>query len=192
VRLVPSGWHAAIGIAWRSGDPAFNAGRIENTTGTTISGTTTGNITGVDPNLGPLKDNGGPTFTHALVAGSPALDKGASFGAITDQRGLPRPFDDPAIPNAAAGGDGADIGAFEVQPAITSVVRITSITKNGNSVTIHGVGVPSAVHKIRATNDLLVPFNVNPIGTPTADANGNFQFTDNTGLTRRFYRAVYP
>jgi hypothetical protein len=28
---------------------------------------------GTDPNLGPLQNNGGPTFTHALLAGSPAI-----------------------------------------------------------------------------------------------------------------------
>ena len=33
-----------------------------------------------DPMLGPLQDNGGPTFTHALLGGSPAIDKGKNFG----------------------------------------------------------------------------------------------------------------
>src|SRR5690606_23826626 len=34
------------------------------------------NLTGVDPQLGPLQDNGGPTFTHALRLGSPTIDAG--------------------------------------------------------------------------------------------------------------------
>lgn len=63
--------------------------------------------------LGPLRDNGGATFTHALKPGSPAIDKGKSNGLATDQRGAPRPFDLASIPNAA-GGDGSDIGAFEL------------------------------------------------------------------------------
>jgi predicted outer membrane repeat protein len=67
----------------------------------------------IDPLLGPLGDNGGPTLTHALLPGSPAIDKGSSFGVTTDQRGEPRPFDFASVPNAA-GGDGSDIGAFEV------------------------------------------------------------------------------
>jgi hypothetical protein len=70
-----------------------------------------------DPKLGPLQDNGGPTFTHAFVCRSPAIDRGKNFSAsVTDQRGVgfARTFDDPAVPNAAAG-DGADIGAFEAQ-----------------------------------------------------------------------------
>lgn len=66
---------------------------------------------GLDP---VLKDNGGPTPTHALLEGSIAIDRGNSFGASTDQRGLPRPSDFPAISNKE-GGDGSDIGAFELQ-----------------------------------------------------------------------------
>jgi len=74
------------------------------------------NIVGAaHPGLGPLQDNGGPTQTHALLPSSPAIDKGSSFGSTTDQRGLPRPYDNPRIPNAE-GGDGSDIGAFEKQP----------------------------------------------------------------------------
>jgi polygalacturonase len=64
------------------------------------------------PMLGPLQSNGGPTPTMALLFGSPAMDRGNSFGLTTDQRGAPRPFDFASIPNAD-GGDGSDIGAFE-------------------------------------------------------------------------------
>ncbi len=56
---------------------------IRNTTGATITGDTATNITGVDPNLGPLQDNGGLTFTHALLTGSPAIDKGESSGTTS-------------------------------------------------------------------------------------------------------------
>jgi hypothetical protein len=63
-----------------------------------------------DPKLGPLASNGGPTPTHALAAGSPAIDAGDAFGVTTDQRGRPRPTD---FPGVAAAGDGSDIGAFE-------------------------------------------------------------------------------
>jgi CSLREA domain-containing protein len=75
------------------------------------------NITGVDPQLGPLADNGGPTRTQALAfSTSPALDKGSASGLSTDQRGEPRPFDLPTIPNSGApGADGSDIGAVEMQ-----------------------------------------------------------------------------
>lgn len=64
---------------------------IENTAGTTIVGNLTGNITGLDPNLGPLQDNGGNTLTQALLTGSPAIDAGDNTGApATDQRGFAR------------------------------------------------------------------------------------------------------
>jgi Ca2+-binding RTX toxin-like protein len=72
-------------------------------------------IFGEDPQLGPLQDNGGPTPTRAPSKSSPVADKGKSFGAITDQRGVARPIDWPNVANSAAdGGDGADIGAFEL------------------------------------------------------------------------------
>jgi parallel beta-helix repeat protein len=49
------------------------------------------NIVGLDPLLGPLQDNGGPTFTHALLRGSPAIDRGANAGVLTDLGGVARP-----------------------------------------------------------------------------------------------------
>jgi hypothetical protein len=87
---------------------------IESTERTTITGNTTGNFLGQDPQLMPLGNYGGPTQTHALRLTSPAIDKGNSFGVTTDQRAQPRPFDNPNIPNAT-GSDGTDIGAFERQ-----------------------------------------------------------------------------
>lgn len=75
-----------------------------------------------------LADNGGSTKTVALIAGSAAIDKGAAqSGIVTDQRGLDRPQDDPAIfpPN---GGNNSDIGAFELDQCGGTVV-----TNTGNS-----------------------------------------------------------
>jgi predicted outer membrane repeat protein len=77
----------------------------------------------LDPLLGPLADNGGPTLTHALLPGSPAIDRGKSFGETTDQRAEPRPFNFGSITNAA-GGDGSDIGAFEVGRPKLEIQRI--------------------------------------------------------------------
>jgi HYR domain/Secretion system C-terminal sorting domain len=65
------------------------------------------------PGLGILADNGGPTQTHKLLSGSPALDNGNAFSLTTDQRGLARTLDIPSQTNAA-GGDGTDIGAIEM------------------------------------------------------------------------------
>ena len=69
---------------------------------------------GADPGLKPLADNGGPAPTHAITPGGPARDQGSSGGLTVDQRGFPRPVDDPAVANAPFG-DGSDIGAFELQ-----------------------------------------------------------------------------
>jgi hypothetical protein len=66
-----------------------------------------------------------------LLEGSPAIDKGNSFEESTDQRGLPRPSDFVGIPNAS-GGDGSDIGAFELQlrePDATPPKDINTIPK---------------------------------------------------------------
>ena len=64
-----------------------------------------GDISGVDPLLGSLQDNGGPTETHALLPGSPAIDQApvADCTLTADQRGVARPQ-----------GVACDIGAFEV------------------------------------------------------------------------------
>ncbi|HEV7731775.1 MAG TPA: right-handed parallel beta-helix repeat-containing protein [Candidatus Binatia bacterium] len=84
---------------------------VGDTTGCAGFVAATGDQIGVDPLLGPLGDNGGPTHTQALLAGSPALDKGdpavpGSGGTAceaVDQRGTSRPQ-----------GTACDIGAFEV------------------------------------------------------------------------------
>lgn len=67
-------------------------------------------------NTDPLLDTAGPlpngarTPTIALMAGSPAIDRGNRYGLTTDQRGVARPFDNAGAANAS---DGADIGAYE-------------------------------------------------------------------------------
>jgi hypothetical protein len=76
--------------------------------------TGTGDQTGVDPLLVPLASNGGPTQTMALTPGSPAIDAGVAAGATLDQRGMPRPVDDPGVANTG-GSDGTDIGAYEAE-----------------------------------------------------------------------------
>ena len=63
------------------------------------------NLFGLDPLLGPLAYNGGPTLTRALLPGSPALDRGSNPEGLTeDQRG----YGSDRVVGAAA-----DIGAYE-------------------------------------------------------------------------------
>lgn len=104
---------------------------IGNTGGTVVTGITTGNKLNVDPMLGPLQDNGGPTKTIAPLPGSPVIDAGNVNGTSIDQRGLVRPVDDPTIPNA--GGDGTDMGAYEVQAdQLPGCSGIDRVVRNGN------------------------------------------------------------
>jgi CSLREA domain-containing protein len=70
-------------------------------------------ITGVDPQLGSLADNGGPTETMLPSNTSPVIDQGkAQAGLTTDQRGEPRTVDNGKT--EPPGGDGTDIGAVEL------------------------------------------------------------------------------
>jgi len=73
-----------------------------------------------DPLIDPLGDYGGMTETHRLQASSTAIDKGYSFGLTTDQRGFVRPYDKSNYSNAT-GGDGSDIGAYELHFTVTMV-----------------------------------------------------------------------
>ena len=85
----------------------------------------TGDVFSSDPLLGPLQNNGGPTQTHALLAGSPAIDAGNPSGCrdnlgallLKDQRGLRRTVD--------GNRDGAarcDIGPIEFGSGVTTGV----------------------------------------------------------------------
>jgi hypothetical protein len=66
-----------------------------------------------DPLLGPLQSNGGPTFTHALLPGSPAIDEG-------DPDFTPPPLYDQRGPDFWRVRNGRiDVGAFEVQAGST-------------------------------------------------------------------------
>ncbi|MFI5457310.1 MAG: beta strand repeat-containing protein [Isosphaerales bacterium] len=94
----------------------------------TLTNGVNGNIVGVDPLLGPLANNGGPTETMALSPGSPAIDTGsATIPGVTfpntDQRGALR---GPAGLNA---GSTVDIGAYEASSSylVTSTAASTDV-----------------------------------------------------------------
>ncbi len=93
------------------------------------SGFVASDLVNVNPLLGPLQDNGGPTQTIALLAGSPAINAGNNVNAPAfDQRG----------PGFARLVNGAiDIGAFEVQPGPNPAsLKINDVTvTEGNTGT---------------------------------------------------------
>lgn len=95
-----------------------NNNLIGDTTNCTITGGVGKNLYALDPLLGALQNNGGPTSTHLPAAGSPVIDKGKSSGCINvsgavitvDQRVETRPIDGDGNGNARC-----DIGSVEVQ-----------------------------------------------------------------------------
>ncbi len=98
-------------FAGNSPTNCYNASTMESD-GWSLSSDTSCDLTspddlpGVNPLLGDLQDNGGPTETHALPANSPAVDAAQCDDFLpTDQRGVARPY-----------GLACDIGAFEYAP----------------------------------------------------------------------------
>lgn len=102
-------------------------GQVSSATGFGAMGDQVGTTTPIDPRFGPLQDNGGATLTHALLAGSPAIDAGRpNIVPLT-------PFDqrNGAGFNRVADGNGdgvavIDIGAFEVQQPPLNVINGTN------------------------------------------------------------------
>jgi len=104
--IVAGNTDASPGLANQSpdcGGTSLGNNLIGNTSNCSFT-PSTGDLTGVDPLLGPLADNGGPTFTHALLAGSPAINRAGPGAAPTDQRGVPRSSDIGAYEFTTCGG----------------------------------------------------------------------------------------
>ncbi len=115
------------GVAYSSSGPNLEY------PGTSCNFAATGDIQNQDPLLGPLADNGGPTRTHALLSGSPAIDAGTNTGCPgADQRGVIRPQDGNDDGSAVC-----DIGAFEadIKAPDTTIVSGPSGTVNAASAT---------------------------------------------------------
>lgn len=114
--------------------------------------TATGDKINTNPMLGPLSDNGGPTFTHALMVGSPAIDAGKrdvipELASSIDQRGEPR-YDNPDISNAS-GGDGTDIGAYEA-----SELRVTAVQMTGADFQLSFTSWLGTNYEVQSRSDL--------------------------------------
>lgn len=114
-----------------------------------------------DPLLGPLEDNGGDTWTHALLPASPAIDAGDNaYCPATDQRGVERPKDGDDDGSAVC-----DIGAFE----------LTSEMDYGDAPSPYPTlkADNGARHYLRAGYQLGGPPDIDADGFPSADANGD-------------------
>jgi hypothetical protein len=133
-----------------NGISQYNAPRLflRNSIVSSVTGHFRGdhNLIGVNPMLGPLADNGGPTQTMALLPGSPAIDAGDPN--VTD----PPPWDQrgPGFPRIVNGR--IDIGAYEVQatgmpgangarrgspdPAVALTAHLHSVAWSGDHATM--------------------------------------------------------
>lgn len=90
-------------------------GAADGSTGFGVTGDLLGSAaTPINPKLGTLKNNGGQTWTFALLVGSPALNSGnPALTGQTDQRGVSRPQ-----------GTRVDIGAFELKVGGPTVLNL--------------------------------------------------------------------
>jgi streptogramin lyase len=129
------------------------------------------NFVGGDPKLGPFQNNGGPTSTMALLAGSPALNAGTASGApATDQRGVPRT-------------GGVNIGAYQASATMLSVAGFPSSVTAGTAgqvvVTAEdsfgqaALGYTGAVHSTSSDAQAVLPANY----TYTASDSGVHTFS---------------
>jgi hypothetical protein len=141
-----------------------NAAAFENfaPAASSITATSDGtNPTALSGILAPLADNGGPTQTHALMAGSPALDAGNNLNLppdLTDQDGDGDTTEAISFDQRGEGfdrviGGATDIGAFEGQPppvtapafditvdhGLLGLVNLTFTLRNQSSTTIEDI-----------------------------------------------------
>lgn len=157
------------------GNNLLGKNRDPGVVGVTLRGTDLTLTGAVDTAIEPLDDNGGPTPTHLLAAGSPAIDKGSNplaiaAGLTTDQRG-------PGFQRIV--NTTVDIGAIEVGTAISYRLNVNKTGGNGLVTSL-----PAGIN-CGPTCSALFP-DGNQV-TLTAKANAGYSFTgwagDCTGTT---------
>ena len=122
-----------------------------------------------DPLLGPLQDNGGSTFTHELLSGSPAIDAG-------DPNFTPPPFFDQRGPGFDRVVNGRiDIGSFEVQTQTVAIQLRASGRKVGGINTVRLTWSGATSNNIDVYRNSVLLTTVPNTGT----------YTDSTGDTGR-------
>jgi hypothetical protein len=139
--------------------------------------TATGSRNNLDPDLGPLADNGGFIQTMALLPGSPAADAADPNDCPpTDARGVARPFN-----------FRCDIGAYEMQ---NTPFTIRSLTRMDSEVLLGGFGPISQPFRVQRSTDLA---GWQEAGSETTTAAGTFTATASApGNGPWFYRLIAP
>jgi predicted outer membrane repeat protein len=136
-------------IATQGGTVTSHGYNISNDNGSGFL-TGPGDQINTDPFLGPLQDNGGPTLTHALLPGSPAIDAGdPNFTPppFYDQRG----FDYFRVSNGRI-----DIGSFETQPGCVILYDQTNNAGGGGIISQNFEPAYDA-YDAQAADDFVVP-----------------------------------
>ncbi len=172
---------------------------IEDLLGCTITGDTTGNLTGMDPMLGALANNGGGTFTQPLLTGSPAIDGGDPGGCLddagatltTDQRGFVRPVDSLGVPGSLC-----DIGAYEYaspgtpvptgtpSPTVTPIPPTATRTSTPTATVVPPTATRTSTATPTRTNTSLPPVTLTPSATATASPTSTATRTPTATPTR--------
>ena len=144
-------------IVISSGTVTSNGYNISNDNGGGFL-TGPGDQINTEPILGPLQDNGGPTFTHALLVGSPAIDAG-------DPNFTPPPFYDQRGPGFDRVVNGRiDKGSFEVQgPTATPTPTATATPTPTPTLTPTATATPTAT----PTSTSTATATSTPTATPT-------------------------
>ncbi|MEZ4594718.1 MAG: choice-of-anchor Q domain-containing protein [Chloroflexota bacterium] len=142
---------------------------LQNSSGCTVGGSTTGNLSG-NPQLTALALNGGPTLNHLPGSGSPVIDAGSNATCpATDQRGVARPLDGDNNASAIC-----DIGAVE---AGSSGSPLPSLSIADSSVSEGDSGSQTAIFTVTLSAASAATVQVNyTTGNGTAVANTDYQF----------------
>ena len=165
-------------------------GNANGSTGFNAAGDQKGSTASpLNARLGPLADNGGPTQTHALLAGSPALDAGDNALALdannnpltTDQRGAGFPrFADAADADAA---QTVDIGAFEAHPSVEDIANKTTGQNVPLSFSFNVGDAALGIGSVTASSDnaTLVPNDASHVSVTGTGSSRTLQLTPASG-----------
>ncbi len=129
-------------------------------------------VVNTDPLLGALGNNGGPTQTHALLAGSPAIDTANNVGCpATDQRGTARPQPPGGV---------CDRGAYES----TGVTPVDAVDDNATTPIDTPVVIDVLANDTGPVDPANVTVTVAPAsgGTAVNPATGEVTYTPNPGF----------